>query len=142
MEIRKDSFVYRMLAYYTRYDEMPNNLCEVVSAFLFYSFITFVLLCFAILLFLSMGFMLFVVPIEFWLGLTTHHEIFLVLSMLIWVLVGSLIIELYRKTEHYANSRKFFDSKQVKVKEQKPSIIREYLKARKEKWCPTVEYVD
>ena len=140
MEIRRDSFVYRMLAYYTRYDEMPNNLCEVVSALLLYSFITFVLLCFAILLFLTMGFMLFVVPIEFWLGSTTNHEISLVFSMLIWVVVGSLVIELYRKTEHYANSRKFFDSKQAK--EQKPSIIREYLKARKEKWCPTVKYVD
>lgn len=144
MKINKNSFTYKLVGMWYPSYNMPRTLCALVFALMVSFIATVLVVAFGVITIFILGAVLFVTPVQSWLG-TLEDTAILVLSFFLWLAVGILSLAIYRQSDHYKKSTDLlapFKIATEKNSETKPSIIREYLKARKEKWCPTVEYVD
>lgn len=132
--IKKTSWHYRMIAATCDSGYPPRSLCGYSSALVFTLFWALIAICGALaLLGLLVG-----GPIQLWLGVfgvmeLTHDEFaFGFIGQGIWVLVGlGWLITRFNKWMY---------SREPKTKQ--PSLIKAYIKAKKEKVCPVIEFVD
>ena len=140
MKIKRDSRYYKIMKTIYEPYGLPQNVCQLFWGTLFFSVLVLVGVPFLLMLVLTISYLMLILPFEMWgitnFGLVTVDNATAFLSMFWWVVAGWISIGVYRHSDNYPAKQKSTDNDHT------PNIVIEYLKAKKQKLCPLVEYVD